>query len=222
LDRSGSNGGGARAVAYYSETLFKAEFRDLSKRQQELVYAAQQHDHTWRNDITPGIMGSFATGATPCLKNVEVDAREADAPPPCESCLLVFKSRPYQKIINKPQPASENLRFVPQKHQNPHAGQLFAKFHGLEALFSEKNEFTVERRYVEHVLQGNFKNDSVFSGIIQAKVLAKDRETSGRGNQNFKHNEDVDAIFGLIYAISPRAYREISKHIPLRSERSLK
>ncbi|KAJ7797820.1 hypothetical protein B0H13DRAFT_1467961, partial [Mycena leptocephala] len=49
-----------------------------------------------------------------------------------------------------------------------------------------------------------------------------DREIKGLGQQNFKYNEDLDAVFGLIYAISPRAYREVSRHIPLRSERSIK
>ncbi|KAF7346851.1 hypothetical protein MSAN_01824400 [Mycena sanguinolenta] len=167
LARTGSHGGGGRAVAHYSEKLFKKEFQDLDEQQKELVYTAQRHDHTWRNDVTEGIMASFSVS---CLKTVE----------------------------------------------------LFAKCKGLEGLFSEDNDFTLERRFAEHVVAGNFKKDTVFTGIIQAKVLAKDREIKGKGRQNFKHNEDLDAIFSLIYSISPRAYREIANHIPLRSERSIK
>jgi hypothetical protein len=71
-------------------------------------------------------------------------------------------------------------------------------------------------------LNGDFKDDKVFNGIIEAKILGKAREIKGLGNQNFKHNEDVDNLFGLVHSISPRAYREISKHIPLRTERSIK
>ncbi|KAJ7604607.1 hypothetical protein DFH06DRAFT_1386901 [Mycena polygramma] len=196
LESRGSIGGGGRAVGVYSEELFQKEFLDLTERQRELVYAAQHHDHTWRNDVTPGIMATFAIGKIACLKTVDVDAKNAESPPPCDSCRSLFTSRAYQNAINKPQADPKNLRF--------------------------DNNFSLERRYVEHVLNGNFKNDTVFNGIIQAKVLAKDREIKGVGKQNFKHNEDVDAVFSLIHAISPRAYREISKHIPLRTERSLK
>ncbi|KAJ6482001.1 hypothetical protein C8R45DRAFT_831472 [Mycena sanguinolenta] len=219
LARTSSHGGGARAVGHYSEKLFKKEFQDLDEQQKELIYTAQRHDHTWRNDVTEGIMASFSTS---CLKNVEVDIRTREFPSPCESCLLVFTSRSYQHALNKPQPDAKNMRFVPHRYQSAHTGQLFAKCKGLERLFSEDNNFTLERRFAEHVVAGNFKNDTVFNGIIQAKVLAKDREIKGKGRQNFKHNEDLDAIFGLIYAISPRAYREVAKHIPLRSERSIK
>lgn len=86
----------------------------------------------------------------------------------------------------------------------------------------QDNNYSLERRFFRHVVNGDFKNDTLFTGIIQAKVLAKSREIKGVGMQNFKHDEDVDAVFGLIHAISPRAYREIAKHIPLRSERSIK
>jgi hypothetical protein len=137
LERSNANGGGGRAVGYYSEKLFQKEFQDLNERRKELVNAAQQHDHTWWNNVTEGVMASFATGTTSCLKNVEVDVKVVESPPPCDSCLLLFTSRAYQNIINKPQPDPKNLRHVPHKYQNAHAGWLFAKFHGLEALFSE-------------------------------------------------------------------------------------
>jgi hypothetical protein len=69
-------------------------------------------------------------------------------------------------------------------------------------------------------LNGDLKDDKVFNGIIEAKILGKARQIKGSGNQNFKHNEDVDNLFGLVHSTSPRAYREISKHIPLRTELS--
>jgi hypothetical protein len=77
-------------------------------------------------------------------------------------------------------------------------------------------------RFREHTEKPCEQDDKVFNGIIEAKILGKTRELKGRGMQNFRHNEDVDALFGLIHAICPRAYREISQHIPLRSERSIK
>ncbi|KAF7345674.1 hypothetical protein MVEN_01587100 [Mycena venus] len=167
LERSNANGGGARAIGHYSEKLFKKDFQDLSEHQQQLAYAAQQHGHTWQNDVTEGIMASFATGTTACLKNVEIDAKGAESPPPCESCLLLFTSRAYQNVLNKPQPDPK----------------ICAMCHTSIKTLMRDNNFSVERRYVEHVLNGSFKNDSVFNGIVQAKVLAKDRELKGLGKK---------------------------------------
>ncbi|KAJ7148708.1 hypothetical protein C8R43DRAFT_1236758 [Mycena crocata] len=222
LDRSGCNGGGARAIAHYSEELFKKPFTELSEAEKQLAYAAQQHGHAWRNDLTPGIKASFATGSTACLKTVEIDPASGSSVPPCTSCQMLLTLKSYIATINKPAADPKNLRYVPKRNQNPHAGQLYMKFHGLQELVSEDNQYSLERRYFQHVINGDFKNDTIFNGIIQAKILGKDREVKGLGKQNFKHNEDVDAVFGLIHAISPRAYREIAKHIPLRSERSIK
>ncbi|KAJ7687303.1 hypothetical protein B0H17DRAFT_1180926 [Mycena rosella] len=221
LDRAGSNGGGARVIGHYCEKLFQKELAELSDKEKQLAYAAQQHDHTWRNDVSPGIIASFATGEAPCLKSIEV-ATSDTSPSPCASCLLVFTSRAYQKMIKKPTPDAANLRYVPHRNQKAHAGKIYARFKGLEELVSEDNEFSLERRYVHHVINGDFKNDTVFNDILQAKILGKAHEIKRHGNQNFKHDEDVDAVFGLVHAISPRAYRKIAKHIPLRSERSIK
>ncbi|KAJ6540255.1 hypothetical protein B0H10DRAFT_2245184 [Mycena sp. CBHHK59/15] len=108
--------------------------------------------------------------------------------------------------IHREAPEPSNLRFVPRVNQNPHAGMLYAKFSGLEELISEDNEFSLEHRFFQHV----------------AKVLAKDREIRGVGNQNFKYDTDIDALFALIHTISPRAYWELAKHFPMRTERSIK
>ncbi|KAJ6530897.1 hypothetical protein B0H10DRAFT_1973510 [Mycena sp. CBHHK59/15] len=83
------------------------------------------------------------------------------------------------------------------------AGQIYARFQGLEALVSEDNNYSLKQRYVQHVLNGDFKNDTIFNGIIEAKILAKTREIKGLGMQNFKHSEDVDAVFGLFMQSAP-------------------
>ncbi|KAJ6608853.1 hypothetical protein B0H10DRAFT_1815010 [Mycena sp. CBHHK59/15] len=222
LDRTVSMGGGAHAIGHYSDKLFKKEFNDLTNGQKRQVHTAQLHDRTWKNDTSPGVMASFAMGATVCLKAFNVDPESLELPVPCDSCLQLFTLRAYKNTINKPTPDQSNLRYVPHVYQNQHAGMLYAKFQGLEALMAEDNEYSLEHRFFQHVVNGDFKDDTVFNGIVQAKVLGKTREIKGLGKQNFKHNEDVDAVFGLIHAISPRAYRELSKNFNLRSERSIK
>ncbi|KAJ7163961.1 hypothetical protein C8R43DRAFT_946774 [Mycena crocata] len=218
LNRTCSSGGGARAPGHYSLELFKREFAVLTDDEKQQVYSAQYHDRTWRNDVSPGIMASFAIGTTQCLKSIQGPA-QADAPAPCDSCRLLFTSKSYQATIKKPAPDQANLRYVPHRDRNAHAGELYARYGGLEALVSENNEYSLEHRFFQHVVNGDFKDDKIFNGILEAKILAKTREIKGVGMQNFHYNEDVDAVFGLIHAISPRAYREIAKHIPLRSER---
>ncbi|KAJ6545247.1 hypothetical protein B0H19DRAFT_1075591 [Mycena capillaripes] len=203
LDRAVSNGGGGHAVNYYSLEIFKKEFKDLTKQQKETVYTARAHDHTWRNDM------------------VEIDPNSSTTPP-CGSCRLLATTKAFKNAINREASDPKNLRFVPHINQNAHAGMLYAKFLGLKALISKDNEYSLERRYFQHVINGDFKNDKVFNGIIQAKVMAKDREIRGVGMQNFKYDSDMDAVFGLIHTISPRAYRELQKHFPMRTERSIK
>ncbi|KAJ7176665.1 hypothetical protein C8R46DRAFT_889360 [Mycena filopes] len=219
LAERAATGGGAHSPAHYAHKLFQKVYATLTDSEKEQVRVAQLHDRAWRNDTSPGIVATFSTK---CLRLVEVTVDPTGTAAPCEECQLVYTLRSYKTAIKKPAAPPENLRFVPHAHQNQHAGHLYAKFQGLEGLMSEDNSHSLERRYITHVLNGDFKDDKVFNGIIQAKVLAKTRELNGRGNQNFKHDEDVDALFGLIHSISPRAYTEIAKHIPLRSTRSIK
>ncbi|KAJ7165277.1 hypothetical protein C8R46DRAFT_1277431 [Mycena filopes] len=219
LAERAATGGGAPSPAHYADKLFQKVYAALTDSEKEQVRIAQLHDRAWRNDTSPGIVATFSTK---CLKLVEVAVDPPGTLAPCEECQLVYTLRSYKTAIKKPAASPQNLRFVPHVHQNHHAGHLYAKFHGLEGLMSEDNPHSLERRYITHVLNGDFKDDKVFNGIIQAKVLAKTRELNGRGNQNFKHDEDVDALFGLIHSISPRAHAEIAKHIPLRSTRSIK
>ncbi|KAJ6555302.1 hypothetical protein B0H10DRAFT_1657585, partial [Mycena sp. CBHHK59/15] len=99
------------------------------------------------------------------------------------SCAPPFYHKGYQSTVKKPAPDPSNLRYVPHKNQNPHAGQIYARFRD-EAL---DNNYSLKQRYVQHVLNGDFKNDTIFNGIIEAKILAKTREIKGLGMQNFKH-----------------------------------
>ncbi|KAJ7178444.1 hypothetical protein C8R43DRAFT_1117832 [Mycena crocata] len=221
LDRTASSGGGGHAVNYYSQKIFKKEFQKLTDTQKDAVYTARLHDHAWRNDTSPGIMACFSSGSHPCLKTVQIHSGSLETPP-CAPCKLLMTMKAFKNALNKKAADPVNLKYVPHINQNSHAGMLYAKFKGLEKLVSEDNDFSLERRFFQHVVNGDFKDDSVFTGLIQAKVLAKDREIRGVGNQNFKYDTDLDALFGLIHTISPRAYRELQKHFPMRTERSIK
>ncbi|KAJ7211723.1 hypothetical protein GGX14DRAFT_394042 [Mycena pura] len=138
LERSGAAGGGARAFGKYVKDIFgDKKTAELTKTEKELAYAAQHHDQTWRNDYAPGIMASFAVGTNACLKTVQVDPHSSALPQPCTSCLLLFTSKSYQAVINKPLPENGNFKFTPKRSQNEHLGMQFARYKGLEQLFAE-------------------------------------------------------------------------------------
>jgi hypothetical protein len=70
------------------------------------------------------------------------------------------------------------------------------------------------------VLSGQFKDESIFTGLVEAMVSAKDREIRGVGFQNFKYAPDVKEFAQIVSIHSPRAYRCIRNVLQLPTERS--
>jgi hypothetical protein len=81
-------------------------------------------------------MACFATGTTPCLKTVVIDPNSSVIPP-CSSCKLVATLKAFKNAIHREAPDPSNLKYVPHTNQNAHAGMLYAKFKGLDALMAE-------------------------------------------------------------------------------------
>ncbi|KAJ6493128.1 hypothetical protein C8R45DRAFT_1073149 [Mycena sanguinolenta] len=221
LDRATSSGGGAHPVNHYSREMFKKDFADLTDKQKDTVQTARIHDYCWVNNTSPGVMACFAAGSNACLKTVEIDTNSSVVPP-CGNCKLLATLKLFKTAISRKAADPSNLKYVPHANRNPHSGMLFAKFKGLEAFLTEDSKDSVERRFALDVVNGKFKDDKVFTGLLHAKVMAKDREIRGKGMQNFKYDTDMDSVFGLVHTISLRAYRELRKHLPIRSERSIK
>ncbi|KAJ7200399.1 hypothetical protein GGX14DRAFT_572153 [Mycena pura] len=202
--------------------LFSQTIAELSNEQKAVVRVAHQHDYTWRNDFTPGVMASFAVGAEPCLRTVEVDPRSSLPPPPCENCHSVFLSKIYQSTISKPLPENSNYKYNAKHNQGVHQGMILAKCKGLEVLLAEADEYSVEVGFVRRVINGEFKDNDVFRAILRNKMAAMLRAEAGKGMQNFRHDQNVDAIMGLIYSVSPHCHwilREAG--IVTRTQRSI-
>ncbi|KAJ6606934.1 hypothetical protein B0H10DRAFT_1956731 [Mycena sp. CBHHK59/15] len=166
---------------------------DLNNNQKEHIVTVQLHDRTWRNDTSAGIMASFATN---CLKTVKVNADSTELPVPCQSCLLVHTSRSYHNAINKPAADPKKLCFVPRLNQNPPAGMLYARFKGLEAL---DNTWSLEHCYFQYVGNREFKDDTVFNGIVEAKVLGIQDATFDYAQ---KYCEDYKYPLGALLSIA--------------------
>ncbi|KAJ7208611.1 hypothetical protein GGX14DRAFT_566827 [Mycena pura] len=222
FSRSVSEGGGGHNDAHYAQLLFSQTTAELSNEQKAVVRVAHQHDYTWRNDFTPGVMASFAVGAGPCLRTVEVDPRSSLPPPPCENCHSVFLSKIYQSTISKPLPENSNYKYNAKHHQGVHQGTMLAKCKGLEVLLAQADEYSVEVGFVRRVINGEFKDDDVFRAILRNKMAAMLRAEAGKGMQNFRHDQNVDAIMGLIYSVSPHCHRILREAgIVTRTQRSI-
>jgi hypothetical protein len=81
-------------------------------------------------------MGCFAAGANACLKTVEIDPNSS-AVPPCSNCRLLATLKGFKTAISRVAADPLNLKYVLHVNRNAHAGMLFAKFKGLEALLAE-------------------------------------------------------------------------------------
>ena len=74
--------------------------------------------------------------------------------------------------------------------------------------------------YAKGVLSGEYKNDQIFTGLVEAMVTSKEKEKKGVGLQGFKYAPGLQEFAQIISIHSPRAYRALKKILPLPSERS--
>ncbi|THU91006.1 hypothetical protein K435DRAFT_801569 [Dendrothele bispora CBS 962.96] len=79
-------------------------------------------------------------------------------------------------------------------------GQVFLRYCQLEGLMEEAQNVnqSVAERFTHHVLAGNFKDDEVFLGIVEAMILAKDRELNGKSMANFKYTPPFDDFMHIV------------------------
>ncbi len=77
-------------------------------------------------------------------------------------------------------------------------------------------------RYIEHVINGDFKDDTIFCGLVEAMVIGKERQMQGKGMQNFKYLAEYDQFMHSMHDLSPRAYRTFSAQFKARTECSIR
>nr|GAT49565.1 predicted protein [Mycena chlorophos] len=160
--RTRAGGGGAKDITIYAAKHFPGRaFTSLSQAEKELAYADQSFDFQWRNDFLSKIKASFATGTRPCARFVEVPADAMVKRGPCKLCRMMLATPEFQRVLDIPLPSPANRKYVPHRFQDARLGQLYAKFQGLEALLSEDNKDSYEKRFIQRILNGDFKTDNV-------------------------------------------------------------
>jgi hypothetical protein len=74
--------------------------------------------------------------------------------------------------------------------------------------------------YATGVINGEYKDESIFTGLVQAMVTYKDKDKRGVGLQGFKYAPGVAEFAHIISIHSPRAYQSIRNVLQLPTLRS--
>lgn len=76
-------------------------------------------------------------------------------------------------------------------------------------------------RFARGAESGEYKDSSLFLGLVKTWVLAQERRKRGVGMQNFTYPPELDRFSHAIDALDPRVYNFLCKTFQLRSHRSL-
>jgi hypothetical protein len=70
-------------------------------------------------------------------------------------------------------------------------------------------------RFTRGVIKGEYDDNLVFLAMIQATVMAHDRESRGVGLQNMSYLPIYEEFTHMVALTSPRTYRLFASHIQL-------
>ncbi|THU78309.1 hypothetical protein K435DRAFT_618603, partial [Dendrothele bispora CBS 962.96] len=134
LAQSMMQGGGGKSLAVLSNERFGRAYASLNEAQQGVIKTAQHQSRTWRNVTEPGCTAVFSVS---CLQSFEVkdEDRCTMSPMPCDECMTIFLSKPFQAAIRRERAPPENMKFIPKGYTNPVQGQIYAKYKGVDKLF---------------------------------------------------------------------------------------
>lgn len=236
LLRTGFLGGGARSITVIAHELFKKAFSRLKQKNKEKVLDTQLHEHAWRNDHD-----RIRVFSTKC-KHIVADLAP-NRPLPCTECRGILRSRTFKALLRKPVPADENFIFTNKRFRSKRLGEIYARTIGLKDIIEapvslpllhapaffksylwlhlKDAKTTPCIRYAQGALNGKY-NDEVFSGLIQAMVEKFDRQKRGVGMQNFYYAPAWDELCHTIKIHSPRAFKALREHLPMRTEGSFR
>ena len=207
------------------------KYAELTDKQKEAVTATQSHLRTW--SINRELRVVFSTN---CAKFVEQDRFPKTT---CHSCERVVRSDAFKRALRvKPTPL-ERMKYIPVKYRGPleDLGAKFAGTRGLSELLQDVSfadlvitSFTVSNakqdpqtsmwvRFTRGVIRGKYDDNLVFLGMIQATMMAHDRESHGVGLQNMSYLPIYEEFAQMVALTSPRTYRLFAPHIQLPSLR---
>ncbi|KZV96944.1 hypothetical protein EXIGLDRAFT_574374, partial [Exidia glandulosa HHB12029] len=192
----GSYGGGGRSKTKIAQDDFDASsYTDLTPEHKVAVQVVQKSEWAWICHAELGVI--FAVD---CEKTITVSAESApDAKPLCSKCALVLKNRRFRSSANKPLPDAANRKFTPKEYRNTTQASAALTILGLEGLLAsetegETRENNVLLRFMRGAVHGEYKDEKVFFGLMDAMVTLKDKERRGVGMQNMRWVPEYDDV----------------------------
>lgn len=234
LRRTSALGGGGQSVTKIAGRRYGKLFSKLSMHRQVQVLDAQTHQHKWRNHHEQHRIFS-----TRCKREVKGQIGKIL---PCSRCIGLLSNNQFKRALRVPIPHDNRYIYVNMRYRNKTLGHLYARIIGLRAIVEagvcpiyfiqslsliSTSSLQADKRtpciqYCTGVLEGNFKNAGVFTGLVEAMVTKVDREERGVGMQNFSYAPAYDEFIHIIAIHSPQVHRFLSMQFPARTARNFR
>ena len=144
LKRTGTLGGGGRAIQVIAKELFGKLFSQLKNATNRQQAVDQQiNEWKWRNDHANTRVFSFS------CKKVVLD-RSPKPPSPCSGCQAVFQTRAFKTVINKPIPSDKNSVFVNYRFRNHALAKIYGRITGVRELIESEVCIFLWIQYITH------------------------------------------------------------------------
>ncbi|KZV94435.1 hypothetical protein EXIGLDRAFT_767081 [Exidia glandulosa HHB12029] len=212
----GSPGGGARSKSKIAEEEFQQpSFDDLTPEQKVAVQILQKSEWAWICHADLGVI--FAVDCEKTLRLPSPDAERV-----CSKCTLLLKNRRFRSIANKPLPKAENRKYTPKEYRNSAQASAALAILGLDGLLAsdKEDQNDVLLRFTQGAVRGDYKDEKVFFGLMDAMVTLKDKERRGVGMQNMRWVPEYDDVMHQMAMASNSAFQAYKRYLPGRSQRS--
>ncbi|KZV87328.1 hypothetical protein EXIGLDRAFT_573080, partial [Exidia glandulosa HHB12029] len=189
LDRSPALGGGARSVTKIARGVFgdaELEYSKLSEAEKAIVFAVERHEWLWSNHHQ-----LRTVKAVDCLQSFSA---RSGSRPVCSRCDALLHNNDFQSALNhKTSGDPSKAKHTPSRFRQDGLLEISLMQHQLAGLLqADGSKESLWTRFIKGALRGDFTDDKVFLGLLEAVLVVKDKDRRGVGMQNMKWNPDYD------------------------------
>ncbi|KAJ3859174.1 hypothetical protein EV359DRAFT_2763, partial [Lentinula novae-zelandiae] len=172
----------------------------------------------WRNDHQH--LCIFSTQCSHISPTTRLDEHAL----PCNDCASLLKLEEFKKVLRVAMPSNENYKFVSFQFRNEVLGKHFVKVKEFKELFDISLQGNCENSIFVHfakgAIQGKYKENDVFLGLVKAMTQKIDCDERGVGMQNSHYAPAWDEFVQIVCIYSPRAHDFLCKHFSAHTARN--
>jgi hypothetical protein len=204
--------------------LFSKHFKNLSKKDKDIVRQKQVQTHSWSNDHIRKTVHAIRKNPCDGIARVAKDSSLML----CDQCLALLTLHAFRNAISWKCVKNENCVFTPHIHQSPDVGRIYSL--GLYKLLDDVrttcehtscailtpptlNQFQTSThseilgQFVRQVVAGHFNDKQVFMDLVHVLVVDTEQQENGLGLQNMKYPPAFNDWCHELLCIWPEAYR---------------